>query len=88
MLTIFEEDGDLKIRVENGYPIENFTTTFSCTISSESHRKLLLHNLNEKLQKRIEGIREGEYKAGYKDGRAKREKRKWFSVQLKPGASE
>lgn len=83
MITFIEDpDSKTKIvaKIETGYPVETWTTSFTFDAPSEFYRKLLLNNIRSKMDKLIHDIKEDAYNKGYKDGRAKKVKRTWFSI--------
>ena len=58
-----------------------FTLTWECG-NDETYASLLVAEMQKQLGNLVQDIRRKEYEAGYKDGRAKRGKRGWFSCRL------
>jgi hypothetical protein len=83
MISIIRDDKTVKILLEHG-PIES-TYHFNFDCGDKHYASLLKNHFDKALRARIENIRQEEYEKGYKDGRAKRAKKSWFSTLLRLG---
>jgi len=81
MRIIFKTDNDSVICEihSDRYPIENYSFPFSFDQSDNCNARLLTHHLATTLSREIARIRKQEYEAGYKTGRQRKRKQKWFS---------
>lgn len=78
----FTRDGKrVQATVETGLN-SNPTITMSFECSSEMCAEMLAHRLRERLGNTVEAIRQSEYEDGYKAGRSKVAKRKYFYWSL------
>jgi hypothetical protein len=79
-------DGRLEIKLANG-PLGSAYSFINDNAKGNPHYAHLLwrHFADKVLDKTVETIRKEEYDRGYKDGRAKRAKKSWFSCWLRVG---
>jgi hypothetical protein len=81
MITITSDNTKMKVSIEGGPLNYKYNLFFEC--NDNCHAYLLTKHFEKKLRDQIETIRKQEYDNGYKDGRAKRGKKTWFSSLLK-----
>jgi len=81
MITISREDTKVKVIIEDGPLGSSYALFWDCR--DKYYAELLTRHFDLKLDKLVQTIREYEYRQGYKDGRAKRAKRNYFSTLLK-----
>lgn len=81
MIQIQSKDTQLIVRLFAGYPISEWEFTTTGNMQYEAYALLVAHNIREYIDKRIRSIREDEYNKGWKDAKAKKAKRTWFSCQ-------
>lgn len=81
MINIFRDDKLVRVTIEGG-PL-NSTYHFSFDCGDKHYAELLADRFNEQLWNRVENVRKLEYNQGYKDGRSKKEKKKYFYSSLK-----
>lgn len=85
MIDISRDEATVTITIESGLSsVPN--VVFKYLSSSNMCAELLARQLRDKLGARVEGIRESEYIAGYKAGRSKTAKRKYFYWSLEDKA--
>lgn len=83
MIRIDRQETQVKVTLDNGPLGSNFPFTWEC--GNVYYAALLTRHFSNNLNQMIQSVREEEYNKGYKDGRAKRAKRSWFSPLLRLG---
>lgn len=82
MLKIHTSDEKVVTTISGQYPVSDWGYTFTFNAGSKDYAAMLSHNLRDHLEKSLRTIREHAYNDGWKDAKAKRGKKTWFSGLL------
>ena len=81
LIQILRDGNKVRVTFKNGPLGYEFYFYYDC--QGDVYASLLSEHFKDRLQSIVKQIREEEYNQGYKDGRAKRGKKAWFSWALK-----
>jgi hypothetical protein len=81
MIIIERVNTQVRVKIENGPLGHWYAFSFEC--NDDCYADLLRQHFQSALWNRIEAIRKQEYEEGYKAGRSKKEKKKYFYTSMK-----
>lgn len=77
-IQIVRNGGTIQLVWSHGYPVHNWSSTFSYSPMSEFNAILMEENMRSSLTKTLTAIREEAYNEGYEDHKKKRARKTWW----------